>query len=155
MIIVAAAFSLLIPFTILGSVAAYFPAPFDTIVEVLLIGIGFPVFLGFLHARKVFSRGIGSVFFTIYTWFYLLLGLFSMSFGYLAYETPQYDGIIVGVVLFITGCALIWWSRKTDANLASAIDTNATRHADAQREEQIQIQAEAIARAEQMKNSEG
>lgn len=155
MLVVGAAFSLLIPFTILGSIAAYFPAPFDTIVEILLIGIGFPVLLGFLHSRKVFSRGLGSVFFTIYTWFYLLLGLFAIVFGYAAYDTPHYDGIIVGIVLFITGCALIWWSRKTNANLASAIEADAIRRAEAEREEQIHIQAEAIARAEQMKNSEG
>lgn len=144
MLIVAAAFSLLIPFTLIGTIAAYFPEPVDTVVEVVLAGIGFPVLLGYLHSRKVFGRGLGSVFFTIYTWFYLLLGLFAIGFGYLAYDTPQYDGMIVGAVLFLTGCALVWWSRKTNATYATAIEEDAMRHAEMEREEQIQIQAEAI-----------
>ncbi|MEP3635994.1 MAG: hypothetical protein ABJN14_01875 [Paracoccaceae bacterium] len=154
MLIVAAVFSLLIPFAVIGSISAYFPEPLDTVVEVLLIGIGFPVLLAYLHSRKVFARGLSSVFFKIYTWFYLILGLFSVSFGYLAYETPHYDGIIVGAFLLLTGCGLIWWSRKTDSNVAAAIQDDAAHRAEIEREEQIQIQAEAIARAEQIKNGQ-
>ena len=153
MLIVAAAISLLLPFAIIGSISSYFPEPISTVVEVVLAGIGFPVFLGFLHSRKVFDRGLGSVFFKIYIWFYLLLGLFSVGFGYLAYDTPQYEGMIVGFVLLATGAALIWWSRKTSNAYASAVDADANYRAEMEREEQIQIQAEAIVRAEQIKNN--
>ncbi|MEP5759491.1 MAG: hypothetical protein ABJ327_09380 [Litoreibacter sp.] len=153
MLIVGAAISLLLPFAIIGSIASYFRDPINTVVEVVLAGVGFPVFLGFLHSRKVFDRGLGSVFFKIYVWFYLLLGLFAIGFGYLAYDTPQYDGMIVGFVLLITAIGLIWWSRKTSNAYASAVESDADYRAEMEREEQIQIQAEAIVRAEQIKNS--
>ncbi len=152
-LIVAAVLALIIPFGIVGSITSFLPEPIDLIASNLLAGIGFPILLCYLHSRKMFGSGLDSVFFKIYTWFYLILGLFSISFGFLAYETPQLTGILIGVIMLATGLGMLWWSRRTAARLQAAYADEAEQHAAAEREEQIQIQAEAIARAEAMKGN--
>ncbi|NSX54154.1 hypothetical protein [Parasulfitobacter algicola] len=143
--------ALIIPFSIIGSFTSFLPEPFDLIASNLLAGIGFPVLLCYLHSRKMFGRGLGSVFFRIYTWFYLVLGLFSISMGFLSNEAPNLAGIMFGVIMLATGLGMLWWSRRTAIKLQAAYADEAEQRAAAEREEQIQIQAEAIARAEAMK----
>lgn len=152
MLIVGAVLALVLPFAVIGSITSFLPAPINLIVSNVLAGIGFPVLLCYLHSRKMFGRGIGSVFFKIYTWFYVLLGLFSISFGFMAYDEPQFTGIAFGVIMLATGLGMIWWSRRTNRALQDAINQDAEQRAAYEREEQVQIQAEAIARAEAMKD---
>lgn len=152
MLVVGAVLALIIPFGIIGSVTSFLPEPINLIATNILAGIGFPVLLCYLHSRKMFGRGLGSIFFKIYMWFYLLLGIFSIGFGVMAYDTPQWDGIIVGVIMLATGLGMFWWARRTAAKLQDAYAGEAERMAAEAREEQVQIQAEAIARAEAMKD---
>ncbi len=152
MLIVGAAMALILPFAVVGSITSFLPAPIDLVASNILAGIGFPVLLCYLHSRKMFGRGIGSAFFKIYTWFYVLLGLFSISFGFLAYDKPQLVGIAIGLIMLATGLGMIWWSRRTNVALQDALNHDADQRAAFEREEQIQIQAEAIARAEAMKD---
>ena len=147
MLIVAVILSLVMPFAVVGSVTSFLPEPFNLIASNILAGIGFPVLLCYLHSRKMFGRGLGSVFFRLYTWFYLVLGLFSISFGFLAYDTPQVPGIIVGIIMLATGLGMVWWSRRTSGALQDALNQDAEQQAAFEREQQIQIQTEAIARA--------
>ena len=58
-----------------------------------------------------------------------------------------------GVVLAIVGTCMIWWRRRVSVRFNSAVQDGATQQAEIDREEAIQIQAEAILRAEQMRNS--
>ena len=75
LVIAAAVLALIIPFGVIGSIVAPLPEPMSMIVEFALAYLGFPALLCYLHSRKVFGRGIGSVFFKVYTWFYLLIGV--------------------------------------------------------------------------------
>ena len=154
MLIVGAVVALIIPFGVIGSITSFLPEPVDAIVGNLLAGVGFPVLLCYLHLRKMFGRGMGSVFFKVYMWFYILLGLFAISFGILAYDTPQIDGVIIGIIMLATGIGMLWWSRRTNIALQAAYDEEDQVRAAAEREEQIQMQAEAIARAEQLKQAQ-
>ena len=72
---------------------------------------------------------------------------------YYAEGGPNYDGMGAGVVLAIVGTGMIWWQRRVSVRSNNAVQDGATQQAEIDREEAIQIQAEAILRAEQMRNS--
>lgn len=151
MVIVAAVFALAIPFAVIGSIVSPLPEPFRTVTEMALGYVGLPLLLCYLHSRKVFGRGIGSAFFFVYTWFYLLVGLVAMAGSYFAEGGFNLDGFLFGVVMTVIGAGMIWWSRRTLAAFNSAVEEEMRAQAALEREEDIQRQTEAILRAEELR----
>ena len=155
LVLAAAALALIIPFGVIGSIVAPLPEPMSTIAEVALAYVGFPVLLCYLHSRKVFGRGLGSVFFRVYTWFYLLIGVAVMAGAFLAEDGFNLDGFIFAILMLAVGTGMLWWSRRIRAKFAAAVEEETVAQAALEREEDIQRQAEAILRAEEMKRQQG
>lgn len=154
LVLAAAALALIIPFGVIGSIVAPLPEPLSTIVEVILAYLGFPALLCYLHSRKVFGRGMGSVFFKVYTWFYLLIGVAVMVGAFVAEEGFDLDGFIFAILMLTVGTGMLWWSRRTAARFAAAAEEQAAAQAALEREDDIQRQAEAILRAEEIKRQQ-
>ena len=151
MAFIAALFALALPFALIGSIVSPLPEPFRMAAEMLLGYVGFPVLLCYLHARKVFGRGIGSAFFYIYTWVYLLIGLLAMGVAFYAEGGFNLDGFLFGVVMAVIGAGMVWWSRRTSAAFSSAVEEEMATQAALEREEDIQRQTEAILRADELR----
>lgn len=133
MAIVGAALALVIPFGIIGTLAEPLPDPFDIFAEVAFAYVGFPMLLCILHSRKVFGRGIGSAFFRIYTWFYLLLGLVTMIGAAFADGFFSVSEFTAGILMTLVGVAMIWWTWRTGAAFQSAIEDDQTAQEDMER----------------------
>ena len=155
LVITAAVLALIIPFGVIGSIVAPLPEPMSMIVEFALAYFGFPALLCYLHSRKVFGRGIGSVFFKVYTWFYLLIGVAVMVAAFNAEGGFSLDNFIFAALMLAVGVGMLWWSRRTAAKFAAAVEEEAISQAALEREEDIERQAEAILRAEEMKRQQG
>ncbi len=151
MILIAVIGALVIPFMFIAEFANLFPAPLSTIIEVSLGYVGFPLLLCYLHSRKLFGRGMGSMFFFIYKWFYVLIGVVALIGTPYAEGGFNVEGFMFGVIFTTVGLVMIWWTRKIDKSFQDAVETGEEIQAEADREAQIQMQAEAILRAEQMK----
>lgn len=146
--------AMIVPFVAIEAALSPLPEPLKTIGIVGLSYIGMPVLLCYLHHRKLFGTGFGSGFFMLYTWFYLAFGIIIIVGTYYAEGGPNYEGMVGGVVLAIVGTCMIWWRRRVSVRFNSAVEDGMAQQAELDREEAIQIQAEAILRAEQMRNSE-
>ena len=151
---IAVILAMIVPFFIIEAALSPLPEPFKTIGVVSLSYIGMPVLLCYLHYKKQFKTGFGSGFFLLYTWFYLVFGIVMIVGTYYAEGGPNYDGMGGGVVFAIVGTCMIWWRRRVSTRFNSAVEDGAALQAEMEREEAVQIQAEAILRAEQMRNSE-
>lgn len=151
MVIVAALFALALPFAVIGSIVSPLPEPFATAAEMVLGYVGFPLLLCYLHSRKMLGRGMGSAFFHVYTWVYLLVGLIAAAAAFFAEGGFNIDGFLFGVVMVVIGAGMIWWSRRTSAALYSKAEEAMANQAAQEREEDIQRQTEAILRADELR----
>jgi len=148
----AALFLMVIPFIAIGSLANNFPEPISILLTVIGSYLLWPVFVAWLYKTKLRNTGRGSVIFYFYVALYFLsfLLLLSRAFeGNVAWH--DYLGILVlGSVSF----GLMYYAYKTKAQFTSDVRTYQTAVYEAEREEDINRQTEAILRAEKLKDEQ-
>ena len=158
--LIAAFFAMFIPVFIIGMISEVFPGALSEIVFMILFIIVWPAILCWLYSRKIFAQGRASVFFWFYLLFYIAFGLFMMLQGDRSYTAP--DGEVItntvslierlgGALIAAVGVAMFFWSRNEKKTFNLAVQDNIV----AEREDQINMQAEAILRAEKMKKDQG
>lgn len=159
MTLLAAFFAMFIPVVIIGAISEIFPAPLSSIVFGLLMIVGLPALLCWLYSRKIFAQGRASIFFWFYLIFYVVAGLYLMTLGDSSYTSAEGEVItntvsfierIAGALMAAVGVAMFLWSRKEKKTFNLAVQDGVA----AEREDQINIQAEAIMRAEKMKKDQ-
>jgi hypothetical protein len=144
--------AMVIPFFIIEAVLSPLPEPLRTVGVIGLSYVGMPVLLCYLHYKKLLGTGFGSGFFILYTWFYLVFGIIMIVGTYYAEGGPNYGGMGPGAVMATIGACMIWWRRKVSVRFNAAVEDGTVLQAEMEREEAIQVHAEAILRAEQMRN---
>ena len=152
-------FAMFIPVFIIGGIAESFPSPLSDIIFLILFVVAWPAILCWLYSRKIFAQGRASVFFWFYLIFYIGFGaliLFKSGTVTLSDGSQIVNEISIldrlgGLLMIVVGIVMFVWSRneKKKFNIA-VVDT---MHAE--REDQINAQAEAILRAEEMKKERG
>jgi len=153
-------FAMFIPVFIIGFISELFPAAISGFVFFVLFIAALPACLCWLYSRKIFAQGRASIFFWFYLLFYVAFGLFMMTLGDRTYTSPEGE-VITNTVSFIerlggaliaaVGVAMFLWSRKEKKTFNLAVQDGIV----AEREDQINMQAEAILRAEKMKKDQG
>jgi len=146
--------AMIIPFSVIEAILSPLPEPIRTVGVVCLSYIGMPVLLCYLHQRKMFGRGFGSGFFLLYTWFYLAFGIVIAIGSFYAESGPNYSGMSGGVIMATIGVGMIWWRRKVSTRFNDAVELGTSIQAENAREEAIQIQTEAILRAEKLRDAD-
>lgn len=143
--------SLMIPFAIIEYIASFFPSPINDILSFLMAAIGLPALLCWMYSRKLFAKGRASALFWIYTLLYASAGLVALLMPGSEDVPRSFSSRIAGIPLVIIGLGMFFWSRKERQKFDIAV-----ADADhAMKEEQINMQAEAILRAEQLKKERG
>ena len=158
--LVGAFFAMFIPVFFIGFISEIFPAPISEIVFLILFVVVWPAILCWLYSRKIFAQGRASIFFWFYLIFYIAFGLYMMTMGDRTYTGADGE-IVVNTVSFIerlggfltaaVGVAMFFWSRKEKKTFNLAVEDGIAQ----EREDQINMQAEAILRAEQLKKDQG
>jgi len=158
--LVGAFFAMFIPVFIIGVISEVFPGALSEIVFFILFVLVWPATLCWLYSRKIFAQGRASVFFWFYLIFYIAFGamiLFSKDkAGVLADGTEWTNTVSIierlsGVMIMAVGVAMFIWSRNEKKKFNFAVEDNIH----AEREAQINMQAEAILRAEELKKDQG
>jgi membrane associated rhomboid family serine protease len=152
--IVAVILALIVPFFLIEAALSPLPEPYKTYSVAGLSYFGMPLLLCYLHKRQLFRSGFGSGFFALYTLFYLGFGIVIGVGSYYAEGGPNIEGMAAGVVMGLVGCAMVWWRTRTARTYDAAVQQDLEARAEWEREEAIQMQAEAILRAEEMRNSD-
>lgn len=150
---IAVILAMIVPFFLIEAALSPLPEPLKSIGVVGLSYIGIPALLCYLHYRKQFATGFGSAFFILYTWFFLVFGIIIIVGTYYAQGGLNMGGMGAGTVLAIVGICMILWRRNVSVRFSNAVADGAAQQAAMEREAAIQIQAEAILRAEQMRNA--
>ena len=142
---VIAAVMLLMPLMLAGMFAENFSEPLRSIINVISSFILAPAVVCYLYHRKMMKSGRGSVIF----WFYV--GLYSLLFVMYVYklvnEPFTFEAVLSPIVLAVVAVFLVRFAWKTKSKLGSIQNQNYVN----QREEDIDRQAEAILRAEEIK----
>lgn len=147
--LIAVSFVLVIsPLIFIEAFAKSLPEPIGFLVYVLLGFVAMPALMCFLHYRKMFKVGSGSILFRVYCGVYMFLAFFItmklFSVG------PSFQTVLGALVTCGVSGFMVWFAMKTKKDLSGAV---AQAH-DAAREDDIQRQAEAILRAEEMKKQQ-
>lgn len=145
---------ILLPVLIIDAFADNFPSPIREILSFFLIVIAFPSLLCLMHKKKMFGQGNGSLFFRFYTIAFTLFGLIITSIGLFGDEIRM-PMVSTGGVILAMGIAMFQWAKKVDGDFKQAIQAQHEEQAAIERENQIDMHAEAIVRAEQMKKKLG
>jgi len=150
--LVAALFLMLAPLIAIGSLAESLPEPMNVIVTVVGSYVVWPCFVAWLYKSKLRNTGRGSVIYYFYVVFYLLFFILLLSriFG----EGAEWDDYLGVLVLGAVSFGLIMFAYKTRSQLASDVENYQNASFEAEREDDIQRQAEAILLAEKMKQED-
>jgi len=148
MVSIGALFAIILPFVFFEWLASYMPESLRVPTSLGLTFIAFPILLCVLHKRKVFGVGRGSAFFWIYTIMFSALGMLFLIKGVTG-SPPEsmFENTAGGAIITFVGIAMFVWARRTNEKLSAAIVSSIT----SAREEQVNIQAEAILRADSIK----
>ena len=145
LVLVAALFSIVLPFAAIEWMTSYLPASVRVPATVGLSYIAFPMLLCALYRKRVFGTGRGSVFFWVYTTLFTSFGLMFLYKG-ITGSPPEdvIENLTGGVIVTSVGVVMYIWARKTKRRFGEEIQ----RGIALEREEQINMQAEAIRRAD-------
>jgi len=144
-----ALFLIMAPFLMIESFASGFPEPIKTTIIILFGYLGMPVLMCFFYKRKMFRQGQGAALFWVYCSVYGLVafaGVEKIYNGDLSFNSIM-TLLVPGAVAFF----MIRFALKTQKEFGDAVEEIDRVDAERQREEDIQRQAEAILRAEEIK----
>jgi hypothetical protein len=137
-----------VPFVLVEAVADLFGEPFKSIILIVGCYILIPLAVCSLYKRKMCNTAKGSVIFWIYCSLYLLLFIvFTIKLFTGDFSLSNVFGVLVlGAISF--------WMISATIKAKKQLAINLQKQYEAEREEDIRRQAEAILLAEKMKNAQ-
>ena len=148
----AAVMLMIAPLLVVESFAETLPEPMNMIATVVSTYILWPFFVAWLYKAKLRQSGRGSIIFYFYVSFYILF--FVLFLSRIFSGDAKWDDYLGVVVLGAVSLGLIMFARKTNSQLNKDVEDYQNASYQAQREDDIQKQAEAILLAEKMKKAE-
>jgi hypothetical protein len=138
----------LVPFLIIGAIAEFFGEPFKGTITVIGCYVLIPMAVCFLYKRKMSNTARGSAIFWIYCGIYLLLFILSASKLFA-------DGLsVAGISGALLLGAVSFWMISVAMKAKKQLAINLQMQYEAEREDDVRRQAEAILLAEKMKNEQ-
>jgi len=160
MLVTSLTVAFLAPFFLFIFILETIPAPMGEILFAALTLVVWPMCLCWFYSHKLFSQGRTSIVFWLYLLLYIGMGALLVKFNISG--TPDAENVGVsnfdlmierfgGFLFPLVAILMFSWSRREKKRYLQAVKDGIAE----EREDQINIHAEAILRAEEMKKQQG
>ncbi len=107
-------FALIVPFAIAGQLATMVPELLSGPTRMAIGYISMPFLLCYLNDRGALNGDLTSVFFYLYKWAYLIVGLAAVALAIFAGGGFEGGLLLFGLVTTVIGLVIFWQSWKVD-----------------------------------------